>query len=311
MNMSIQCHGCGGWGHYKSKCPTAWAVMQEQSQTGNVGNKGLGKGGKSLGKGVRGCWKGGKGGKGKGGIAGRCFKSGETGHRKQDCTKVGAIDDENSTDDAPTYLVESVWDIGNVEVKWRTADAETSKEIDLNRGTRQVCLKVRCARAELVAGSWLSGVRKIARTMAESVLFVEWMMRNPHGSAVEVLRSGCAQTFSVSRALQGRQRHVARHDWGYMMNLVTKERMEARGRTWRSYVMDVQFDDVTVDVITLDSGARCDVWPRGRRAGRNSKLLPKKVWSRNCGGEGHTYRVPWTKVCSISWGSNSGFLGPR
>ena len=29
VNMSIQCHGCGGWRHYKSKCPTAWAVMQE------------------------------------------------------------------------------------------------------------------------------------------------------------------------------------------------------------------------------------------------------------------------------------------
>ena len=33
------------------------------------------------------------------------------------------------------------------------------------------------------------------------------------------------------------------------------------------YVMDVQFDDETLDVIALDSGAGCNVWPKGRRAG--------------------------------------------
>ena len=43
VNMSIQCHGCGGWEHYKSKCPTAWAVMQEQHQVGSNGSKGPGK----------------------------------------------------------------------------------------------------------------------------------------------------------------------------------------------------------------------------------------------------------------------------
>ena len=43
------------------------------------------------------------------------------------------------------------------------------------------------------------------------------------------------------------------------------------------YVMDVQLDDETVDVITLDSGAGCNVWPKGRRAGKTSKLLPKKA----------------------------------
>ena len=43
------------------------------------------------------------------------------------------------------------------------------------------------------------------------------------------------------------------------------------------YVMDVKFDDETVDVITLDSGAGCNVWPKGRRAGKTSKLLPKKA----------------------------------
>ena len=91
VNMSIQCHGCGGWGRYKSKCPTAWAMMQEQFRTGSAG---FGKGGKSFGKGSGGLGKGGKGGKGKGGFNHRCFKCGETRHRKQDCAKVGSIDEE-------------------------------------------------------------------------------------------------------------------------------------------------------------------------------------------------------------------------
>ena len=71
--MSIQCHGCGGWRHYKSECPTAWAVMQEQHQVGNNGSKGPGKGGKNSAKGIGGFGKGGKGCKGKGVFPGKCF----------------------------------------------------------------------------------------------------------------------------------------------------------------------------------------------------------------------------------------------
>ena len=78
VNMSIQCYGCGGWGHFKSKCPTSWAVMQEQHQAGSNGSKGLGKGGKSSAKGIGGF---GKGGKGKGALLGRCLKCGDAGHR--------------------------------------------------------------------------------------------------------------------------------------------------------------------------------------------------------------------------------------
>ena len=43
-------------------------------------------------------------------------KCGEAGHRKQDCTKLGGIDDDIPLSDAPTHHVESVWDIGNVDV---------------------------------------------------------------------------------------------------------------------------------------------------------------------------------------------------
>ena len=63
---------------------------------------------------------------------------------------------------------------------------------------------------------------------------------------------------------------------GYIEDLATNERMEVREEN-SVYVMDVQFDGETVDVITLDSEAGCNVWPKGRRAGKTSKLLPKKV----------------------------------
>ena len=60
------------------------------------------------------------------------------------------------------------------------------------------------------------------------------------------------------------------------MNLATQERIGVRVENG-VYVIDVQFDDETVDAITLDSGAGCNAWPKGRRAGRSSKLLPKKA----------------------------------
>ena len=71
------------------------------------------EGGKNSAKGIG---EFGKGGKGKGVFPGKCFFCGEAGHRKQDCSTVGALDDHIPRSDAPTYHVESVWDIGNVDV---------------------------------------------------------------------------------------------------------------------------------------------------------------------------------------------------
>ena len=42
------------------------------------------------------------------------------------------------------------------------------------------------------------------------------------------------------------------------------------------YVMDVELDDQTVDAITLDSGAGCNVWPKDRHAG-SANMTPKKA----------------------------------
>ena len=92
--------------------------------------------------------------------------------------------------------------------------------------------------------------------------FCEADVRKPLVSAVRVAKAGNGMWLEA--------------DGGYVMNLATKERMAVRVENG-VYVMDVQFDDETVDVITLDSGAGCNVWPKGRRAGRNSRLMPKKA----------------------------------
>ena len=65
------------------------------------------------------------------------------------------------------------------------------------------------------------------------------------------------------------------------------------------YVMDVQFDDETVDVITRDSRPGCNVWPKGRRAEDTSKLLPKKAWGRAGCRERHAHRVPRAEAISF------------
>ena len=87
-------------------------------------------------------------------------------------------------------------------------------------------------------------------------------MRRPLASAVRVAKAGNGI---------GLEAHG-----GYIENLATKERIEVREENG-VYVMDVQFDEETVDVITLDSGAGCNVWPKRRRAEKTSKLLPKKA----------------------------------
>ena len=302
VNMSIQCHGCGGWGHYKSKCPTAWAVLHDQQQAGGTGgykgfgagSKGLGKGGKGSGKGAGEPWAGkglGKGGKGgKGAFLGNCFKCGETGHRKQDCTKVGAVDEEAPFAEAPTYHVESVWEIGTVDVEggWRTQkgrksscgrpDTSSDAVADIRADIAQAP-KRRLPQAPRDRNTFkalqqedeaecegplceICGVDGKSLTREAQLEFCEADVRKPLASAVRVAKAGNGMWLEAHG--------------GYIENLVSKERMEVRVENG-VYVMDVQFDDETVDVITLDSGAGCNVWPKGRRAGKTSKLLPKKA----------------------------------
>ena len=61
---------------------------------------------------------------------------------------------------------------------------------------------------------------------------------------------------------------------GYIEHLTTGERMAVRVVN-DVYVFGVELDDMSKDVVTLDSGAGCSVWPRGRHAGK-AKMEAKK-----------------------------------
>ena len=97
--------GRGGRGHYKSKCPTVRVKEQDRQAAaggrhrgpgaGGKGNAGKGTEGMGKGKDEKGGWSGRKGLKRGGkGFSEKRFKCGQSEHRQSDCTKVGAVDEE-------------------------------------------------------------------------------------------------------------------------------------------------------------------------------------------------------------------------
>ena len=61
------------------------------------------------------------------------------------------------------------------------------------------------------------------------------------------------------------------------------------------FVMDVQFDDETVDVIILDSGAGCNVWPT------DIQVETKEGWRRDGCREWCAQGVSWPEASSFPW----------
>jgi hypothetical protein len=97
-------------------------------------------------------------------------------------------------------------------------------------------------------------------TRLGAMKFNEADVKKPLASAVTVARAG--------------NRIVVDDQGGYIENKSTGERMEVRIER-NTYVYDVQLEDGDEVTVTLDSGAGCNVWPRGKRAA-DSKLLPKQ-----------------------------------
>ena len=106
----------------------------------------------------------------------------------------------------------------------------------------------------------VSHVEGKAMTREAQIEFNEADVRKPLASAMLVTKAGNGIWLDANG--------------GYIQNLQTNECMEVRIENG-VYVSDIELDDETEDVITLDSGAGCSVWPAGRHAG-SAKMLPKK-----------------------------------
>ena len=221
-------------------------MLQDQKRAGNAGGKGPGKGGQGSGKGPSGPWvrnafgKGGKGGKsfgGKGGFRGKCFKCGEAGHRRWECTKVGAVDEEAPGAEAPTYHVESVWDIGVVDVVNGEAGAAQPPPVasaDVLAETVRTLREKRMRRAPRDGSRFrvlqpdgdddahddtpcmVGAVHGQSLTREAQLDFSEADVRKPLASAVRVAKAGNGIWLEAGG--------------GYIVNLATQERMGGEGR---------------------------------------------------------------------------------
>ena len=76
--VGVQCHGCGGWGHFRRECPSSWKGGKAKGK--GKGEKGKGKGTLDKGKG-----KGFDGKGGKGGVRVPCPGCGKMGHTASSC----------------------------------------------------------------------------------------------------------------------------------------------------------------------------------------------------------------------------------
>jgi hypothetical protein len=103
------------------------------------------------------------------------------------------------------------------------------------------------------------GMERLTRESA--MKFNEADVRRPLASAVSVARAG--------------NRIVMEEHGGYIESKATGERMKMRVEK-NTFVYDVQLEDGAMVAVTLDSGAGCNVWPHGLKAGK-SKLMPKKL----------------------------------
>jgi len=96
-------------------------------------------------------------------------------------------------------------------------------------------------------------------TRPSAMDFNEADVKKPLASAACVTRAG--------------NRIVLDENGGFIENKVTGEKMKVQIENG-VYVYEVQMESGDIVKVTLDSGAGCNVWPRGLRSG--STLRPKK-----------------------------------
>ena len=270
--------------------------------------KGFGKGtgyGKGDGKGGGYGKNGGFGngpqyGKG-GGFNGRCHNCNEIGHRKFECpsaAKVQGVDEFQGPwePEVAAQNIESVW-VMNVEAEvpftkvtsknaakkkrkyqklcfnenlnkyYEDDDGDIGKGVPITTGkglgkgtpiTSKGFGKGTSKQAEVDVMVVEAKVEKLTRTAAME--FNEADVRKPLASAVSVAKSGNGIWID--------------ENGGYIENVKTGERMALRLEN-NTVVYDVQLEDGCMVAVTLDSGAGCNVWPRGLGAGGSRLEAPR------------------------------------
>ena len=283
VSFQTQCHQCGGWGHLKRDCPTK-GHGKGQSGGKAGGGKSWGKGGYKGGDsggykggdsggykggdiGSKGGGKGGQGKGGKGGYLGKCFNCGKQGHKKWECTeptRTNAVEETSEGQTEGITDIGGVWFIGEVEVQYekpkKKIKAEKVKKGIVNKNIVDKNMFEVLQEEEIEI---LEVGEKLTRKSAMN--FNEADVRKPLASAVAVARAG--------------NRIVLDLDTGsFIENKRTGEKMKVEMEN-NTFVFDVQIEDGDMVRIILDSGAGCNVWPRGKAAG-GSKLMPAKPGMR-------------------------------
>ena len=110
---------------------------------------------------------------------------------------------------------------------------------------------------------WVNKVDVVGEklTRLSAMTFNEADVKKLLASAVEIAKAG--------------NRIVLEADGGYIENAKTGEKMKVDVDK-NVYVYQVQMDDGEMIAVTLDSGAGCNVWPRGLKAGSSILKPPKK-----------------------------------
>ena len=193
------------------------------------------------------------------GFGGKCYNCREVGHRKMDCPKAAA-----SVEAEEEAIVDTVWTIAEVTKEddqkedWTTSTSRASLRSTPTSPRTKIHNKFQALEEnEKLEVNELGGQEM---TRMAQLDFNEADVRKPLASARFVAKAGNGIWLEANG--------------GYIENLESGERVALKVVN-DVYVFDVEFDDGAMDVVTLDSGAGCSVWPHGRHAG-TAKMTEKK-----------------------------------
>ena len=147
----------------------------------------------------------------------------------------------------PAQAVETVWMIGNVEVQKIQATVAPHKRPRGGHTLASLAVDV-CA----IDGQ--------AMTREAAMEFNEADVRKPLALAACVAKAGNGMWLDANG--------------GYIQNMKTGECMVVQIENG-TYVFDVELDNGDMAKVTLGAGDGCNVWPKGKAAGK-SKVMPKK-----------------------------------